>query len=99
MLGSQKPFRPYSSTVGIRKVQLGEESESPNMPRKAKYDCACRVVRPMASPPTWKLVRLSELDGVKPPQGAMFSLSMLLPRGGGVFTTKCARAGGANKVT
>jgi len=96
-LGSQKPFRPYCSTVGIRKVQL-DERESPNMPRKSKYDCACRVVRSMASPPTWKAVRVSEPDVVKPPQGAISSLLILLPRGGGVFTIKCADAGLSNKV-
>lgn len=46
----------------------------------------------MASPPTWKSVALSELEGVKPPQGAMSSLFMLSPSGGGVLTTKCADA-------
>jgi hypothetical protein len=90
MLGSQKLFRPNSSTVGIRTVQLGVVSEVPSMPRYANHACAWRDERPMASPPTWKFVSVSEEEGVKPPQGATSSLLMLLPRAGGVVTRKCA---------
>lgn len=80
--------------VGSKAVQLGEDNDVPNMPRYARYDCGCNVLMPMASPPTWKSVPLSELDGVAPPQGDVSSLSMLLLRGGGVLTTKCAKARG-----
>jgi hypothetical protein len=89
-LGSQKLLRPNSSTVGSRLVQLAEETDMPSMPRNAKNDCACKVVRPIASPSTWKSVAFSDAEGVTPPQGAVSALFMLPPSGGGIFTMKCA---------
>jgi len=43
-------------------------------------------------------VTVLELDGVNPPHGATPSLLMLSPRGGGVFTMKCAEASGVRRM-
>ncbi len=94
-VGSQKAPRPNSSTVGISAVQFAEDSESPRVPRKAKNDCACSVSKATASPPTWKFTRVSELEGVYPPQGEVASLSRLVPSGGGIVTVKWADVIGA----
>src|SRR5258708_5725998 len=94
MLGSQKLFSPYCSTVGIICVQLPGDSDLPTMPRYSKQDCGCSVVRATVSPPTWKSVTLSDADGAEPPQGEAPSLLMFCPRGGGTVMAKWAEASG-----
>ncbi len=91
MLGSQNAPRPDCWTMGNSCVQFPPAFWS-RLARYSQFPWGWPRKVATGSPPTWKSVTFLEKSGVKPPQGAMPSLSSSKPMDGGAFRLKWASA-------